>query len=65
MDVDGEENNNKIVDILIAASEMYYGDERGIEHCAINKEIFLHKPVSTDDLVREINNKISSTYRKQ
>jgi DNA-binding response OmpR family regulator len=46
---------------FLTASEMYYGEGRGIEHCALNKELFLHKPISNDDLVREINNKINST----
>jgi hypothetical protein len=33
----------------------------GVEHYALNKDLFLQKPISTDDLVKEINNKISST----
>jgi two-component system catabolic regulation response regulator CreB/two-component system response regulator ChvI len=46
---------------FLTASEMYYGEARELEHCRLNKEIFLQKPISTDDLVREINKKISST----
>jgi two-component system catabolic regulation response regulator CreB/two-component system response regulator ChvI len=45
---------------FLTASEMYYGEARRIEHCALNEELFLHKPISTDDLVRVINKKIKS-----
>jgi DNA-binding response OmpR family regulator len=46
---------------FLTASEMYYGERRGLEHCALNKDLFLQKPISTDNLVREIKKKISST----
>ena len=31
-----------------------------MEHRALNKNLFLQKPISTDDLIAEINNKINS-----
>jgi two-component system, OmpR family, response regulator ChvI len=40
---------------------MYREEIREAEHCALNKDLFLHKPISTDDLIREINKKINST----
>ena len=46
---------------FLTASEMYHEEMREVEHCALNKESFLQKPISTDDLIREINNKINST----
>jgi transcriptional regulator len=46
---------------FLTASEMYHEEIRGVEHCALNKDLFLQKPISTDDLIREINNKINST----
>jgi DNA-binding response OmpR family regulator len=46
---------------FLTASEMYYEKIRGVEHCALNKDLFLQKPISTDDLIREINKKIDST----
>ena len=46
---------------FLTASEMYHEEMRGVEHCALNKDLFLQKPISTDDLIREINNKINST----
>ena len=46
---------------FLTASEMYYERNRGIEHCALNKNLFLQKPISTNDLVMEVNKKINST----
>jgi DNA-binding response OmpR family regulator len=45
---------------FLTASEMYHEEMRGMEHRALNKDLFLQKPISTDDLIREINNKIKS-----
>jgi hypothetical protein len=36
---------------------MYHEKIRGVQDCALNKDLFLQKPISTDDLIREINNK--------
>jgi CheY-like chemotaxis protein len=46
---------------FLTASEMYHEKIREVEHCALNKDLFLQKPISTDDLIREISNKIDST----
>ena len=46
---------------FLTASEMYYGVRRGVEHCALNKNVFLQKPISTDDLINEVNKKIDSS----
>jgi DNA-binding response OmpR family regulator len=45
---------------FLTASEMYHEEMRGIEHSTLNKDLFLQKPISTNDLIREINNKIKS-----
>jgi DNA-binding response OmpR family regulator len=45
---------------FLTASEMYYERNRGIEHCALNKDLFLQKPISTNDLVMEVNRMINS-----
>jgi DNA-binding response OmpR family regulator len=45
---------------FLTASEMYHEEMRKIEHCTLNKDLFLRKPISTDDLKREINKKINS-----
>jgi DNA-binding response OmpR family regulator len=46
---------------FLTASEMYHEEIREVEHCALNKDLFLQKPISTDDLIREVNKKINST----
>jgi DNA-binding NtrC family response regulator len=46
---------------FLTASEMYHEKIREVEHCALNKNLFLQKPISTDDLIREVNKKINST----
>ena len=38
-----------------------YREEREAEHCALNKDLFLQKPISNEDLIREIKKKIGST----
>jgi CheY-like chemotaxis protein len=45
---------------FLTASEMYYERNRGIEHCALNKGMFLQKPISTNNLIMEVNKKIYS-----
>jgi len=46
---------------FLTASEMYHKKIREIEHYTLNKDLFLQKPISTDDLIMEINKKIDST----
>ena len=46
---------------FLTASEMYYENIRRAKYYALNKDLFLQKPISTDDLIREINKKIDST----
>ena len=43
---------------FLTASDMYHQAVREVEHCALNEELFLQKPISNGDLVREIDNKI-------
>jgi CheY-like chemotaxis protein len=45
---------------FLTASEMYHENRRGVAHCALNNDIFLQKPIPTDDLVKEVNKKINS-----
>jgi DNA-binding NtrC family response regulator len=41
---------------FLTVSEMYYGVRRGVEHCALKEDLFLQKPISNDDLIKEVNN---------
>jgi CheY-like chemotaxis protein len=52
--------NPSIKVCFLTASEMYYERNRGIDHCALNKDLFLQKPISTNDLIMEVNKKMSS-----
>lgn len=45
---------------FLTVSEMYYVVNRGVEHCA-KEDLFLQKPISTEDLIKEVNKKINST----
>jgi DNA-binding response OmpR family regulator len=45
---------------FLTAGEMYREEIRQEEHGTLNKDLFLQKPISTDDLIREIKNKINS-----
>ena len=46
---------------FLTASEMYHEEIRGVQHCTLNKDLFLQKPISTADLIGEINKKINLT----
>jgi DNA-binding response OmpR family regulator len=46
---------------FLTAGEMYREEFREMNHCAVNKNLFLQKPISNDDLTREIKKKIDST----
>ena len=46
---------------FLTASESYREEIREeMEHSTLNKDLFLQKPISTDDLIKEINKKINS-----
>jgi DNA-binding response OmpR family regulator len=47
---------------FLTASEMYHEEIREGKYSDLDNELFIQKPISTDDLIRKINNKISSTY---
>ena len=44
---------------FLTASEMYHHEVREVKHCALNEDLFLQKPISNEDLVREIDKKIN------
>ena len=46
---------------FLTASDRYHQAVREVEHCALNEELFLQKPISNGDLVREIDNKINKS----
>jgi hypothetical protein len=44
----------------LTASEMYHEEIREEKYSVLDNELFIQKPISTDDLIRKINNKINS-----
>jgi DNA-binding NtrC family response regulator len=45
---------------FLTAGEMYREEIREEEHCALNKHMFLQKPISNEDLVREVIKRINT-----
>ncbi len=43
---------------FLTASEEYHHKVREVKHCALNEDLFLQKPISNENLVREIDKKI-------
>jgi CheY-like chemotaxis protein len=56
-----KKKDNKVKICFLTASEMYREEVREKDYCALSNDIFIQKPISTDDLIKEINNKIYST----
>ena len=47
---------------FLTASGMYHRKVREKEHSDLSNDVLLQKPITTHDLIREINKKIDSTY---
>ena len=45
---------------FLTASEMYHEEIREEKYSVLDNELFIQKPISTDDLIRKINDKINS-----
>ena len=45
---------------FLTASEMYHEEAREKDHSDLSDDVFIQKPISTDDLILEINKKINS-----
>jgi CheY-like chemotaxis protein len=50
---------------FLTASEMYYEDAREKDHSDMREDVFIQKPISTDDLILKINEKINSSISNQ
>jgi two-component system, OmpR family, response regulator ChvI len=46
---------------FLTAREMYHHEVREVKHCALNKDLFLQKPISNENLVREIDKKTNGS----
>ena len=45
---------------FLTASELYYEEFRKKEYCAIDKILFIQKPIDNEELLKEVNRRISS-----
>jgi DNA-binding response OmpR family regulator len=52
--------DSKVKVCFLTASEMYYEQFRKEQFCAIDKDLFLRKPIENEDLIKKINTIISS-----
>ena len=48
-----KDNNAKVC--FLTASELYYEEFRKEEYCALDRNMFIQKPIDNEDLVKEIN----------
>jgi hypothetical protein len=51
-----KDNNAKVC--FLTASELYYEEFRKKEYCALDRNLFIQKPIDNEDLVKEINKMI-------
>ena len=51
-----KDNNAKVC--FLTASELYYEEFRKKEYCALDKDLFIRKPIDNVDLVKQINKMI-------
>jgi FixJ family two-component response regulator len=48
-----KDNNAKIC--FLTASELYYEEFRKKEYSALDRNLFIQKPIGNEDLIKEIN----------
>ena len=46
---------------FLTASEMYHEEVREKDHSDLSNDVFIQKPISTDNLISKVNKKINST----
>ena len=53
-----KDNNVKVC--FLTASELYYEEFRKEEYYALDKRLFIRKPIDNEDLLKEVNRLITS-----
>ena len=53
--------DGKVKICFLTASEMYYEEFRKEAYCALDKDMFLRKPIPIEDLLEKVNTMINST----
>jgi DNA-binding response OmpR family regulator len=46
---------------FLTASELYYEEFRKKEYCALDRDLFIRKPIENEELLKKINRIINST----
>jgi DNA-binding response OmpR family regulator len=54
-----KDNNAKVC--FLTASELYYEEFRTNEYNALDKKLFIRKPIDNEELLKEVNKLMSST----
>jgi DNA-binding response OmpR family regulator len=54
-----KDNNAKVC--FLTASELYYEEFRTNEYNALDKKLFIRKPIGNEELLKEVNKMMSST----
>ena len=55
-----KERDDKVKICFLTASELYYEEFRKKEYSALDKNLFLKKPIDNDDLLKEVNKTMKS-----
>ena len=55
-----KERDDKVKICFLTASELYYEEFRKKEYSALDKNLFLKKPIDNDDLLKEVNKIMNS-----
>jgi len=56
-----KERDDKVKICFLTASQLYYEEFRKKEYSALDKNLFLKKPIDNEDLIKEVN-KIMKSY---
>jgi DNA-binding response OmpR family regulator len=50
-----KKKDNKAKVCFLTASELYYEEFRKKEYCALDRELFIRKPIDNEELLREVS----------
>ena len=56
-----KERDDKVKICFLTASESYYEEFRKKEYSALDKNLFIKKPIDNEELLKEVNKMMSST----
>ena len=56
-----KERDDKVKICFLTASELYYEEFRKKEYSALDKNLFIKKPIDNEELLKEVNKMMSST----